>query len=206
MSSFLSRKLDILNFEGIAYRFIDTAGLCETSDQIEQLGVERSYDKINNASILLYVADGAKMKDANDLVSAISAAEQFNMPYLLVLNKVDLTNNEVINEAAQHVQICTISAKNGTGIEPLKTAIANLLVNKSLNQYSEVITNLRHYKGLSSAYQALSDMLHGIQNNLNTELVAFDVRSANQYLGELTGDITNDDILGSIFTRFCIGK
>ena len=197
---------EVLNIEGIAYRFIDTAGLRETTDQIEQMGVERSYDKINNASILLYVADGAKMKDANDLVSAISAAEQFKIPYLLVLNKVDLISDIVLHEAAQHAQICPIAAKNGTGIEALKTAIANLLVNKSLNQYSEVITNLRHYKGLSNAYNALSDVLKGLENNLNTELVAFDVRSANQYLGELTGDITNDDILGSIFTRFCIGK
>jgi tRNA modification GTPase len=197
---------EVLNIEGIAYRFIDTAGLRETSDQIEQMGVERSYDKINNASILLYVADGANMKDPNDLAAALSAAEQFNMPYLLVLNKVDLISDIVLHEAAQHAQICPIAAKNGTGIEQLKTAIANLLVNKSLNQYSEVITNLRHYKGLSNAYNALNDVLNGIQNNLNTELVAFDVKSANQYLGELTGDITNDDILGSIFTRFCIGK
>jgi tRNA modification GTPase len=197
---------EVLNIDGIAYRFIDTAGLRETTDQIEQIGVERSYDKINNASILLYVADGANIKDPNDLLKEINAAEQFKIPYLLVLNKVDLISNAVLNEAAQHALICAISAKNGTGIEQLKTAIANLLVNKSLNQYSEIVTNLRHYKGLSNAYQALSDVLHGIKNNLNTELLAFDVRSANQYLGELTGDITNDDILGSIFTRFCIGK
>jgi tRNA modification GTPase len=197
---------EVLNIDGVAYRFIDTAGLRETTDQIEQIGVERSYDKINNASILLYVADGANMKDPNDLAAALSAAEQFNMPYLLVLNKLDLISDAVLNAAGQHAQICPIAAKNGTGIDPLKTAIANLLVNKSLNQYSEIVTNVRHYKGLSNAYQALSDVLHGIKNNLNTELVAFDVRSANQYLGELTGDITNDDILSSIFTRFCIGK
>ena len=197
---------EVLNIEGIAYRFIDTAGLRETMDQIEQQGVERSYDKINNASILLYVADGAQIKDANDLADELSAAEQFKIPYLLVLNKVDLINKSVIDEAAQHEQIICISAKNGIGIEQLKLAIANILVNKSLQQYSEIVTNLRHYKGLSNAYNALSDVLNGIKNNLNTELVAFDVRSANQYLGELTGDITNDDILGSIFTRFCIGK
>ena len=124
----------------------------------------------------------------------------------MVLNKVDLINKSVIDEAAQHEQIICISAKNGIGIEQLKLAIANILVNKSLQQYSEIVTNLRHYKGLSNAYNALSDVLNGIKNNLNTELVAFDIRSANQYLGELTGDITNDDILGSIFTRFCIGK
>ena len=124
----------------------------------------------------------------------------------MVLNKVDLISKSVIDEAAQYAQIICISAKNGIGIEQLKLAIANILVNKSLQQYSEIVTNLRHYKGLSNAYNALSDVLNGIKNNLNTELVAFDVRSANQYLGELTGDITNDDILGSIFTRFCIGK
>lgn len=197
---------EVLNIDGITYRFIDTAGLRETKDKIEQMGVERSYDKINNASILLYVADGTNINNAADLALAIKQAEQFNMPYLLILNKVDVTNQMVIDEAARQAQIISISAKNGIGIESLKQAIANLLVNKSLNQYSEIVTNLRHYKGLSNAYHALSDVLNGIQNNLNTELVAFDVRSANQYLGELTGDITNDDILGSIFTRFCIGK
>jgi tRNA modification GTPase len=197
---------EVLNIDGIAYRFIDTAGLRETMDQIEQQGVERSYDKINNASILLYVADGAQINNSNDLAAELSTAEQFKIPYLLVLNKVDLISKSVIDEAAQYAQIICISAKNGIGIEQLKLAIANILVNKSLQQYSEIVTNLRHYKGLSNAYNALSDVLNGIKNNLNTELVAFDVRSANQYLGELTGDITNDDILGSIFTRFCIGK
>lgn len=197
---------EVLNIEGIAYRFIDTAGLRETSDQIEKLGVDRSYDKISNASILLYVADGALMKNTNDLLSDITTAEKFKVPYLLVLNKSDLTNAKVNEEATQHPQIISISAKNGSGIEQLKTAIANLLVNKSLNQHSEIVTNLRHYKGLTDAFNALNDVLNGIKNNLNTELVAFDVRSANQYLGELTGDITNDDILSSIFTRFCIGK
>ena len=197
---------EVLNIEGITYRFIDTAGLRETKDKIEQMGVERSYDKINNASILLYVADGTTIQHIADLSAEIKQAEQFNMPYLLILNKVDITNQMVIEEAAKQAQIMSISAKNNIGIEQLKQAIANLLVNKSLNQYSEIVTNLRHYNGLSNAYNALSDVLNGIQNNLNTELVAFDVRSANQYLGELTGDITNDDILGSIFTRFCIGK
>jgi tRNA modification GTPase len=197
---------EVLNIEGIAYRFIDTAGLRETTDRIEQMGVERSYDKINNASILLYVADGTTIQHIADLSAEIKQAEQFNMPYLFILNKVDITNQKVIEEAAKQAQIISISAKNNIGIEQLKQAIANLLVNKSLTQYSEIVTNVRHYNGLLNAYNALSDVLNGINHNLNTELVAFDVRSANQYLGELTGDITNDDILGSIFTRFCIGK
>jgi tRNA U34 5-carboxymethylaminomethyl modifying GTPase MnmE/TrmE len=99
------------------------------------------------------VADGALMKNTNDLLSEITTAEKFKVPYLLVLNKSDLTNAKVNEEATQHPQIISISAKNGIGIEQLKTAIANLLVNKSLNQHSEIVTNLRHYKGLSDAYQ-----------------------------------------------------
>ncbi len=122
----MSRKLDILNIDGIAYRFIDTAGLRETTDQIEQMGVERSYDKINNASILLYVADGTKINNADDLVFELKQAEQFNIPYLLILNKVDVTNQMVIEEAAKQAQIIPISAKNGIGIESLKHGIANL--------------------------------------------------------------------------------
>jgi tRNA modification GTPase len=197
---------EVLNIDGIAHRFIDTAGLRKTEDQIEKLGVERSYEKINSASFLLYVADGAKIDSANELLNEIAEAEKFKTPYLFVLNKADVSNKTVLEQASNFTQIVCISAKHSTGIEALKAAIAQLSVNKNLNQYPEIITNVRHYNGLQNAYNALSDVLKGIQNNLNTELVAFDVRSANQYLGEVTGDITNDDILGSIFTRFCIGK
>jgi len=197
---------EILNIDGITYRFIDTAGLRETHDQIEQLGVERSYDKINKASILLYVMDCTTFANEQTLIDEISEVKAFNIPYLLVLNKVDLIDQITLNQISKNENTISISAKNKNGISELKSAIGKVLGHDNLSQYAEIVSNLRHYNGLQNAYHALSDVLHGIENNLNTELVAFDVRSANQYLGELTGDITNDDILGSIFTRFCIGK
>lgn len=197
---------EVLNIDGVAYRFIDTAGLRNAQDAIEKMGVERSYDKINTASILLYVTDGANLQSKEDMQDEITAVESFQLPYLLVINKSDLVTNPVLELVNNYNQVLLISAKNKTGINELKSAIGDLLVNKNLQQYSEIVTNLRHYTGLLNACNALNDVLNGIENNLNTELIAFDVRSANQYLGELTGDITNDDILGSIFTRFCIGK
>jgi tRNA modification GTPase len=197
---------EVLNIDGIIYRFIDTAGLRETQDQIEQLGVERSYDKINTASILLYVLDSTSYANKNNFEEEINVVEAFNIPYLLVINKVDLIDQSWLNSHLNNKNIIPISAKNKTGINELKVAIANLLGNKNISNYAEIVTNLRHYNGLLNAYNALNDVLNGIENNLNTELVAFDIRNANQFLGELTGDITNDDILSSIFTRFCIGK
>jgi tRNA modification GTPase len=197
---------EILNIDGVAYRFIDTAGLRETKDQIEQLGVERSYSKINKASMLLYVIDSTTFTSEQNLVEEIESVKAFNIPFLLVLNKVDLMDNTTLNQISSNENTISISAKNKNGITALKAAIGKVLGHGNLTQYAEIISNLRHYNGLLNAYNALSDVLNGIQNNLNTELIAFDVRNANQYLGELTGDITNDDILSSIFTRFCIGK
>lgn len=197
---------EVLNIDGVAYRFIDTAGLRKTIDSIEQLGVERSYDKIKSAEILLYVIDGESIFDKLEVEKEISEVKAFNVPYLIVINKLDKVNKDIFSTLNISEQVIALSAKNKVGIDDLKKAINNLIFKNSTIQGNEIVTNVRHYQGLLNAYNSLSDVLNGIQNNLNTELIAFDVRSASQFLGELTGDITNDDILGSIFTRFCIGK
>lgn len=197
---------EVLNINGIAYRFIDTAGLRKTDDEIEQLGVERSYDKISKASIILYVLESNADLNMQSLNEEIETVKGFKIPYILVFNKVDLINQELLENLSKNPHAITVSAKNKSGIAELKQAIAKVLGNENFSQYAEIVSNLRHYDGLLNAYNALSEVLNGIENNLNTELIAFDIRSATQFLGELTGDITNDDILGSIFTRFCIGK
>lgn len=197
---------EVLNINGIAYRFIDTAGLRKTDDEIEQLGVERSYDKISKASIILYVLECNADLNMQSLNEEIETVKGFKIPYILVFNKVDLINQELLENLLKNPHAITVSAKNKSGIAELKQAIAKVLGNENFSQYAEIVSNLRHYDGLLNAYNALSEVLNGIENNLNTELIAFDIRSATQFLGELTGDITNDDILGSIFTRFCIGK
>ncbi|HRG59174.1 MAG TPA: tRNA uridine-5-carboxymethylaminomethyl(34) synthesis GTPase MnmE [Bacteroidia bacterium] len=197
---------EILNIDGVAYRFIDTAGLRKTIDTIEQLGVERSYDKIKSAEILLYVIDAESILNNTEIEIEMNEVREFNVPYLIVINKLDKIKAEVLSKLNFKEEVIALSAKNKVGIDDLKKAINKLIFNNTTVQGNEIITNLRHYQGLLSTYNALSDVLKGIQGNLNTELIAFDVRSASHFLGELTGDITNDDILGSIFTRFCIGK
>ena len=206
MSSLLSRKLDILNFEGIAYRFIDTAGLRETSDQIEQMGVERSYDKIKKAELLLYVIDINTFHNNVEAVAELNEIKSFEIPYIVVANKADTFNGQVHAMLTQLSDSIAVAAKHKQGIDELKQKISSKFLQQHQLQEGEIISNARHYHGLRNANKALNDVLSGIANNLPTEMIAFDVRNASQFLAEITGDISNNDILDSIFTRFCIGK
>ena len=206
MSSLLSRKLDILNFEGIAYRFIDTAGLRETSDQIEQMGVERSYDKIKKAELLLYVIDINTFHNNVEAVAELNEIKSFEIPYIVVANKADTFNGQVHAMLTQLSDSIAVAAKHKQGIDELKQKISSKFLQQHQLQEGEIISNARHYHGLRNANKALNDVLSGIGNNLPTEMIAFDVRNASQFLAEITGDISNNDILDSIFTRFCIGK
>jgi len=206
MSSLLSRKLDILNFEGIAYRFIDTAGLRETSDQIEQMGVERSYDKIKKAELLLYVIDINTFHNNVEAVAELNEIKSFEIPYIVVANKADTFNGQVPAMLTQLSDSIAVAAKHKQGIDELKQKISSKFLQQHQLQEGEIISNARHYHGLRNANKALNDVLSGIGNNLPTEMIAFDVRNAPQFLAEITGDISNNDILDSIFTRFCIGK
>jgi tRNA modification GTPase len=206
MSSFLSRKLDILNFEGIAYRFIDTAGLRETSDQIEQLGVERSYDKIKKAELLLYVIDINTFHNNVEAAAELNEIKSFEIPYIIVANKADTFNGQVPAMLTELSDSIAVAAKHKQGIDELKQKISSKFLQQHQLQEGKIISNARHYHGLRNANKALNDVLNGIGNNLPTEMIAFDVRNASHFLAEITGDISNNDILDSIFTRFCIGK
>ena len=197
---------EVLNINGVSFRFIDTAGLRHTTDEIEQIGVERSYAKIKQASLLLYVFDASAINNEADLENEINEAQKFAVPYLLIANKSDLCSSATHEILAQNSTVFAISAKMKTGIEELKNGISELILGNSLNNQSVVITNLRHYEGLTKSYESLNNVVKGVAEKLNTELLAFELRNALQSLGELSGEISNDDILGSIFTRFCIGK
>jgi tRNA modification GTPase len=206
MSSFMSRKLDILNFEGIAYRFIDTAGLRETSDQIEQMGVERSYDKIKKAELLLYVIDINTFHNNVEAAAELNEIKSFEIPYIIVANKADTFNGQVPAMLTELSDSIAVAAKHKQGIDELKQKISSKFLQQHQLQEGKIISNARHYHGLRNANKALNDVLSGIANDLPTEMIAFDVRNASHFLAEITGDISNNDILDSIFTRFCIGK
>ncbi len=197
---------EVVNVNGVAFRFIDTAGLRATEDFIEKMGVEKSYEKIKNASILLYVADASLFDNSNDLTEVLKTASDFALPFLLVANKSDLCKSPLLEQLKAQKNVVLVSAKNKSGMVELKNALSQLLYEGEESQHSQIVTNLRHYEGLQKANDALEEVLQGLAAKITTELIALDLRRALEFLGELSGEISNEDVLDSIFSRFCIGK
>jgi len=202
---------DTLSVNGITYRFIDTAGLRHTADVLEAKGIERSYEKIKHASLLLFMAD------VNDDYKTI-AADVKKLPVeaaqkiIVVLNKVDTFYNTCnAHDVEEAVATLTglpaiaISAKNSNDAEKLLSLIEKTMI-VQLPSNDFVVTNARHVDALATAGKALQQVKDGLEKKLSGDLVSIDIRTALQALGTITGKITNNDILGSIFTRFCIGK
>ncbi len=192
--------------DGINFRLIDTAGIRQHAEAIEGMGIERTIEKISEASVVLYVFD------INDTTPELLEKETSHLllenKYIIWLaNKCDACNDIETKLSAfkNYNNILPISSKTGEGIEQLKTALAAALPHKP-NENDVVLTNARHVTSLQETIQCLQTVKAGFQNNISGELVAFDIREAIQHLGNITGAITSDDLLGSIFTRFCIGK
>lgn len=200
---------DVIHIDGFAFRFIDTAGLRETSDTIETMGINRTIDAASKASVLLYVADASQyntdclIEDLNDLNSKIDFSSK---KLILVFNKTDLAA-----ESPKHLKellnydTVFISAKRKENL----SVLTQLLVQSSANYNNAnqiIITNIRHYDALKKTEIALMDANEGLLNKKPTDLIAEDLRIALHYLGLITGEIAPDDILGEIFNRFCIGK
>ena len=207
---------DTVVIDGILFRFIDTAGLRETSDQIEKLGISRSYKKISEASVVLALLDVSASEEENetsisDIVSKLDLERQ---KLIVLLNKADLLssninvsilNNSVTSPKEQVIKLY-ISAKEGDGLEELKKALVKTQKDLTLESDQTVVTNLRHYDALRQASGALRAVKEGISSGIGSELLAEDLRAALTHLGSITGEITTDEILGNIFSRFCIGK
>ena len=207
---------DTVVIDGILFRFIDTAGLRETSDQIEKLGISRSYKKISEASVVLALLDVSASEEENetsisDIVSKLDLERQ---KLIVLLNKADLLssninvsilNNSVTSPKEQVIKLY-ISAKEGDGLEELQKALVKTQKDLTLESDQTVVTNLRHYDALRQASGALRAVKEGISSGIGSELLAEDLRAALTHLGSITGEITTDEILGNIFSRFCIGK
>jgi len=190
---------EIFIIDGIVFRLIDTAGIRkQASDSIEEQGIERTFEKIQKASIVIYVYD-ASTTSPTELFEELQPFENTNAVIIPVTNKVDLTYTPFINE---HLKI---SAKNGTGIDELKLRLIEV-VKKDEVKNDIIITNLRHYEALQHSLSALNQVLQAIELNTSGEFMALDIRKALFHLGEITGDITTDDLLANIFSKFCIGK
>ena len=200
---------DTIVMGGTLIRFIDTAGIRESSDVIESMGIERSFKKMDEARIVLWVIDAtAPINELEDFYSQIK--DHCNdKEVIAVVNKVDAGNTmPIINKLIDlDLIIAEISAKEGTGVERLKEVIVDLAALPQVNDENAVIvTNSRHYHALVRASEAIDRTLQGLSTGLSGDLVSQDIRECMHYLGEITGEISTDDILGEIFSHFCIGK
>jgi tRNA modification GTPase len=199
---------DELVLDGIRYRFVDTAGIRQTTDTIESLGIERTYQKTGQADIVLFLFD-ASTYSVERLRDEVGDLKQ-RMPQLedrliLVANKVDTATEDV--EAKFSVfRIIPISAKERMGLETLTAKLRECVDLSSLQDDRTIVTNTRHIEALKGAQRSLEDVLHGFDNQVPGDLVAIDIRKALYHLGEITGHVSPDDLLGNIFSRFCIGK
>lgn len=193
---------EAITIGGVLFRFIDTAGLRSTEDTIEKLGIERSYKKAREASIVVYLGDASVMNESAFRTQTMVLRERIGEgPQLIpVLNKIDLPG------ARSGSAVMHISAKQGTGISELKDAFIEHVQALQEGDGGIVVTNVRHVEALGHARQALHDARKAMAKGLSGELLATDLRRAQHHLGEITGRITPDDLLGSIFGRFCIGK
>ena len=193
---------EMITIDGVLFRFIDTAGIRDTGDTIEKLGIERSYKKAKEASIVVLLGDASVMNEGAFRTHAEMFRERIgNGPQLIpVLNKTDLPGVQVGSK------VMSISAKNRTGLEELKDAFVEHVQALQEDEGGIVVTNARHVEALVHARQALHEARMAIQKGVSGELLATDLRRAQHHLGEITGKITPDDLLGSIFGKFCIGK
>lgn len=198
---------EILNIDGILFRMIDTAGIREhTTDIIENMGVVRSLEKIESANIVLYLMDAMNF-EKEEIENIKTELTIQNKKFLLVVNKSDALNaKELKGKCKDFPEVIFISAQQNTGIEKLKGALFVLATdNKNLNE-NLVVTNARHYESLQQIEMILQEIKHGLENKISGDLLAPDIRRCLYYLGEITGEITNEDRLDFIFSKFCIGK
>lgn len=197
---------DEIHIEGISFRFIDTAGIREAKDKIEAIGIERTMAKMKAASIIIYLVDLLEEGEDN-IISEKQKLDAMGIPYLLIGNKTDK-----LNESKLHLletafpEMIFISASSELNIEKLKKALIHLVHLDDFNTGDTIVTNIRHIESLTNTQTALEDVLKGIDNNVTGDFLAMDIRQALHHLGEITGEITTDDLLGTIFSKFCIGK
>jgi tRNA modification GTPase len=197
---------DEISIGGITFRFIDTAGLRETTDKVEAIGVERTHQKLSQSSLIIYLFD-VSTTTPEEVLAELEQLNPKKLPVLPVANKIDQATPEKLASFAGIAGLVQIAAAKGANFEDLKQALVDKVNLGKLNtQQQTIVTNLRHVDSLNKTYEALDDVLNGIGLGMSGDLVAADIRRALYSLGEITGEITTDDLLENIFTKFCIGK
>lgn len=201
---------DEMIINGISFRFIDTAGIRETTDSIESLGIEKTFEKLDQASIVLLLVDASKITREDletDIQKIEDRIEGKNKRLIIVANKVDNSKNlEGIKKTFTGINnVIYTSAKNKENIKAIEERLFDFVQSGALNN-DVVVTNTRHFEALTRSNESLIKVLEGLDNNITGDFLAMDIRQSLHFLGEITGDITTDDLLDNIFSRFCIGK
>ncbi len=209
---------DELNIGGIGFRFIDTAGIRETLDVVESIGIQKTFEKIEQAQVVLYLVDGLELMADGALDALILAINKTQNQYplktiLTIINKKDLISDTVIvainkklTTNNQQPKTIFISAKEKTGVDELKNTLLSFVNTGALRNNETIVTNSRHYDSLLKALDEIQKVKFGLETNLSSDLMALDIKEALYYFGEITGQVTNDELLGNIFANFCIGK
>ena len=196
---------EVINIDGILFRLIDTAGIRESEDAIEVIGVERSREKMREADIVVYMFD-AETESRGDLEATVAMLREVNGNHLLVGNKADISGDEAAARKFGGMDALYISAKSGHHVDVLKERLVDKVLQGKVNPESTIVTNARHYASLQQVSSSLKDLRAGMDNKVPGDLLALDIRRALHFLGEITGEITNEDQLDYIFSKFCIGK
>lgn len=197
---------ETLNIHGVIFRLADTAGLRDTSDIIEKMGVERTHEKLQLAAVVIYLFDAARM-DEVEVLNDVASLNLKDIPVILAANKSDLMNIELEKKKFQQLNnLIFISAKESKNIVELKEKLFDSVFNTKIHSGDPVVSNVRHYDALMKTLNAIDDVIKGLNSNASGEMYALDIRRALDYLGEITGEVANEDLLDNIFSRFCIGK
>jgi tRNA modification GTPase len=205
---------DELVIGGIGFRFIDTAGIRETKDHVESIGIRKTFEKIEQAQVVLYLFESLKFKvSSSEYITEIEKVKNKYplKPLIVVINKIDLLSEEEILNIQQQLETLnlkpeTISAKQKTGIDELKNQLLSFVNTGALRNNETIVTNTRHYDSLLKALEEIQKVKFGLNSGLPSDLLAIDIKQALYYFGEITGEVTNDELLGNIFANFCIGK
>ncbi|MEL1242676.1 tRNA uridine-5-carboxymethylaminomethyl(34) synthesis GTPase MnmE [Flavobacterium sp. DGU11] len=204
---------DELVINGIGFRFIDTAGIRETQDVVESIGIKKTFEKMEQAQVVIYLVDGYQLTvDGSQLerlkIEIEKIKNQFPLkPLVIIGNKADKLSKDQTNDILSSIpELFLLSAKQNTGVEELKEKLLSFVNTGALRNNETIVTNTRHYDSLLKALEEIQKVQFGLNSGVPADLMAIDIRQALYYFGEITGQVTNDELLGNIFANFCIGK
>jgi tRNA modification GTPase len=203
---------DVINIQGITFRFIDTAGIRNTNDEVEKIGINRTFWKIEQASIILWMIDTTHFNTEIEYIADKIIPRTKHKKLIIVFNKIDKISHEELQileeEFLPHVpaERIYLSAKYKKNTEKLEKALLKAANLPELNTDNLIVSNLRHYEALTKALESIERVKNGLKTKLSSDFIAQDIRECMHYLGEITGEITTDEVLGNIFRKFCIGK